>query len=59
MWACCLQEVKNNEKFLNCQPQKVVTFTYRRWLFMGGSSCKALTVKDLLFWREQSLLRSS
>ena len=31
-WTMCasgyLQEVKNNENFLNCQPQKVVAFTY-------------------------------
>ena len=35
-----LQEVKNNRKLLDHQPQIVVAVAYRRWSFTRGSNCK-------------------
>ena len=38
------------DKISNCQPQKVVAVTRRRWLFTGGCNCEALSRKILVFW---------
>ena len=45
------QEVKNNEKSFSCQPHIVYTMVaYRKWFFIKGFNCKALTGKVLVFW---------
>ena len=40
-----------NENSLNFQVQKVVTVAHKRWSFITGCSCKALTGKVLVFWK--------
>ena len=48
------QEVKNNGKLFNRQPQKVGTVVYMWWLFTRRSNWEALTVKILVFWMHES-----
>ena len=38
MSSGCSQEVKNNEKSINRQPENVVAVAYKRWSFMRGSN---------------------
>ena len=45
-----VQEVKNNEKSFSCHSQIVTMVTYRKWLFIKGFNCEALTGKVLVFW---------
>ena len=49
-WSLHLQEVKNNEKSFSCQPQIVTMVTYRKWFFIKGFNCEALTGNVLVFW---------